>query len=77
MSDFDDEPKPANATMSAQIHAARLRCAYSIEVLAELVGVDPAFVVALENGRLVNDKGALDRVLDLLGLRRDGLPRDQ
>jgi hypothetical protein len=71
MSDFDDEPKPVNVTMAAQVHDARLRGAYSIEVLAGLASVEPAVVLALENGGPINDTGALDRVLDVLGLRRD------
>jgi hypothetical protein len=74
MSDQDDEPTTLNAAIAAQIHAARLRGAYSIETLSALAQVDPEAIVRLENGASIADVGARDRVMDVLGLRPDGHP---
>ncbi|MCJ2058967.1 hypothetical protein MKL09_20760 [Methylobacterium sp. J-048] len=72
MSDQDDEPTTLNAAIAAQIHAARLRGAYSIETLSALAQVDPEAIVRLENGASIADVGARDRVMDVLGLRPGG-----
>ena len=72
MSDRDDEPTALNAAIAAQIHAARVRRAYSIETLSALAQVDPKAIVRLENGASIADVGARDRVMDVLGLRPGG-----
>jgi hypothetical protein len=72
MSDRDDEPTALNAALAAQIHAARMRGAYSIETLAVLARVDPKAIIGLENVAPIADVGARDRVLDVLGLHPDG-----
>jgi hypothetical protein len=69
MSDQDDGPTARNAAIAAQINAARLRGAYSIETLSALAQVDPEAIVRLENGASIADVGARDRVMEVLGLR--------
>lgn len=71
MSEQDNKAIGLDATLAAQIHAARLRGAYSIETLAALARVEPEMVTALENGGQISDVGARDRVMDILGLRPD------
>ncbi|MCJ2119256.1 hypothetical protein MKK65_22240 [Methylobacterium sp. J-001] len=72
MSDRDDEPTALNTAIAAQIYAARIRGAYSIETLAVLARVDPEAIVGLENGAPLIDAGVRGRVMDVLGLRSDG-----
>ena len=74
MSDRDDQPIALNAALAAQILAARIRGAYSIETLAVLARVEPEAIVGLENGAPHIDAGSRDRVMDVLGLRPDGHP---
>ena len=71
MSDLHDKPTSLNAALAAQIHAARIRGAYSVETLATLAQVEPELVTALENGTQIADVGARDRIMDVLGLRLD------
>lgn len=55
--------------LASEVRAARLRCAYSIEVLAELASVDPSVIVRVEKGDLSEDDALYrERVLDILGL---------
>ena len=72
MSDPYDKRTSLDATLAAQIHAARIRGAYSIETLSTLARVDPELITGLENGTPISDVGARDRVMDVLGLRSDG-----
>ena len=71
MSEQHDKPSPLDAALAAQIHAARIRGAYSIETLAALVQVAPRVIARLEQGAPIADAGARDRVMDVLGLRPD------
>ncbi|MCJ2050497.1 hypothetical protein [Methylobacterium sp. J-070] len=71
MSERHDKPLSLDAALAAQIHAARLRGAYSIEALAALARVDPEMIARLEHGAPIADAGARDRVMDVLGLRPD------
>lgn len=71
MSDLRDEPTPLDAALATQIHAARMRGAYSVETLSALARVDPETIAGLENGVSIVDAGARDRVMDVLGLRPD------
>lgn len=71
MSDQDNKPASLDAAIAAQIHAARIRGAYSIEALAALAQTDPAAIKALEDGATIADVSARDRVMDVLGLRPD------
>ncbi|MCJ2118544.1 hypothetical protein MKK65_18580 [Methylobacterium sp. J-001] len=72
MSDLHDKSTPLDAALAAQIHAARVRGAYSIETLSALAQVDPEAIVGLENGAPIADVGARDRVMNVLGLHPDG-----
>ncbi|TXN00479.1 hypothetical protein FV242_21815 [Methylobacterium sp. WL64] len=72
MSDRDDKPTSLDTALAAQIHAARIRGAYSIETLSALARVDPKAITDLENGAPIVDTGGRDRVMDVLGLRSDG-----
>ncbi|EIZ84389.1 hypothetical protein WYO_2938 [Methylobacterium sp. GXF4] len=72
MSDIHDKPTSLDAALATQIHAARLRGAYSVETLAALARVDAELITALENGAQIADVGARDRIMDILGLRPDG-----
>ena len=74
MNTFDDAPRTAEATLAAEVRAARSRGAYAIETLAELARVNPMVIHALEDGATITDSLARDRVLDVLGLR-PGNPR--
>ena len=71
MSEQHDKPSSLDAALAAQIHAARVRGAYSIETLAALVQVAPRVIARLEQGAPIADAGARDRVMDVLGLRPD------
>ncbi|MHC2106958.1 helix-turn-helix domain-containing protein [Methylobacterium sp. WL64] len=73
MIDPDKKPASLDATLAAQVQAARLRGAYSIETLATLARVEPGVITELENGRQVFDVSARERVMDILGLRPDSL----
>ena len=74
MSDLHDKPTPLDAALAGQIHAARIRGAYSVDTLSELARVDLTTVTALENAAPLIDAGARDRVMDVLGLRPDCHP---
>ena len=55
--------------LASQVRAARVRCAYSIEALAELASVDPSVIVRAEKGDFSEDDALCrQRVLDTLGL---------
>ena len=69
MSEQHDKPLSLDAALAAQIHAARIRGAYSIESLAALAQVAHEVIANLENGALITEPGARDRVMDVLGLR--------
>jgi transcriptional regulator with XRE-family HTH domain len=71
MSERHDKPSPLDAALAAQIHAARIRGAYSIETLAAVAQVTPEVIARLEQGAPIADAGARDRVMDVLGLRPD------
>ncbi|MCJ2087146.1 hypothetical protein MKK88_14290 [Methylobacterium sp. E-005] len=71
MSERHDKPSPLDAALAAQIHAARIRGAYSIETLAAVAQVTPEVIASLERGGPIADAGARDRVMDVLGLRPD------
>jgi hypothetical protein len=71
MSDIHDKPTSLDAALATQIHAARVRGAYSVETLAALARVDSELITALENGAQIADVGARDRIMDVLGLRSD------
>ncbi|MCJ2019556.1 hypothetical protein MKK84_19310 [Methylobacterium sp. E-065] len=58
--------------MADQIHAARIRGAFSIETLATLAQVDPEAVAAMESGAPTTDVSAQDRIMDVLGVRLGG-----
>lgn len=68
----DDEFQTTDPALPARVRVARERGAYTIDVVAGLARVDPAVVSALETGRTIADVAARDRVLAVLGLRRDG-----
>ena len=72
MSDAHDKPPSLNPALAAQIHAARIRSAYSNETLAALARVALEAIIELENGAPIADVGARDRVMDVLGLHPDG-----
>ena len=57
------------SALAAQVQAARIRNAFSIETLAALAQVDLEAIVALENGDAIKDVAAYARVMDVLGLR--------
>ena len=69
MSDLHDKTTSLDAALAAQIQAARIRGAYSIETLSALARVEPETIAGLENGAPIADVGARDRVMDVLGLR--------
>jgi ribosome-binding protein aMBF1 (putative translation factor) len=69
MSISNDPPSDYHQRLASQVRAARLRCAYSVEALAELASVDPSMIVRLEKGDLSEDDASYrKRVLDTLGL---------
>ena len=72
MSDLHDKTTSLDAALAAQIQAARIRGAYSIETLSALARVEPETIAGLENGAPIADAGARDRVMDVLGLRPGG-----
>lgn len=72
MSDLHQKPASLDAALGSQIHAARIRGAYSVETLSTLARVDPETITGLEKGMPISDVGARDRVMDVLGLRSDG-----
>ena len=72
MSERHDKPPFQDAALAAQIHAARIRGAYSIETLAALAQVAPEVIAKLEHGLPIAEAEARDRVMDVLGLRPDG-----
>jgi DNA-binding XRE family transcriptional regulator len=62
---FSDHPQ----LLASQVRAARARCAFSIESLAKLAGVDPSVIVRVEMGDLnENDALCRERVFNTLGL---------
>lgn len=67
----DPRPEVRGPTLAARVRAARGRGAYTIDVAARLARVDPSAVVALENGDAIADIAACERILEVLGLRRD------
>lgn len=69
MSDLPDKPATLDAALAVQIHAARMRGAYSIETLATLARVDPEEITEIEKGAPIADAGSRDRIMDVLGLR--------
>lgn len=71
MSTQNDKPMPRASALAAQVHAARIRNAYSIETLATLAQVDPEAITAVEKGDAIEDAAAWDRVMDVLCLRPD------
>jgi ribosome-binding protein aMBF1 (putative translation factor) len=71
MSAQHDKLASRASDLAAQVHAARIRGAFSIEILAALAQVDPETITALEKGDAIRDVAACDRVLDVLGLRPD------
>ena len=71
MSEQHDKPSSLDAALAAQIHAARVRGAYSIETLAALAQVAPEVIARLEHGEPITEAGARDRVMGVLGLRPD------
>ena len=69
MSTSKDPSSDYHQRGASQVRAARLRCAYSIEALAELASVDPSVIVRLEQGDLSeNDTPSRERILNTLGL---------
>ena len=71
MSAQHDKPMPRASALAVQVHAARVRSAFSVETLAALAQVDPETITALEKGDASKDPAAWDRVMDVLGLRPD------
>jgi ribosome-binding protein aMBF1 (putative translation factor) len=71
MSAQHDKPTSQASALAVQVHAARVRSAFSIETLAALAQVDPEAIAALEKGDAIKDMAAWDRVMDVLGLRPD------
>lgn len=72
MSDQHNDPTSRTSALAAQIHAARIGGAFSIETLATLAQVDPEAVAAMENGTPTTDVSAQDRIMDVLGVRLSG-----
>lgn len=69
MSVSNDPSSDYHQQLASQVRAARLRCAYSVEALAELASVDPSVIVRFEKGDLSEDDASYrKRVLDTLGL---------
>ncbi|RYF23967.1 MAG: hypothetical protein EOO77_01070 [Oxalobacteraceae bacterium] len=69
MSTSNDPALTRHQHLASQVRAARVRCAYSVEGLAELASVDPSVIVRVENGDLSEDDTLCrERVLDTLGL---------
>ena len=71
MSARHDKPTSRTSTLAVQVHAARIRNAFSVETLAALAKVDPEAITALEKGDAIKDVAAWDRIMDVLGLRPD------
>ena len=71
MSAQHDKPTSKASALAVQVHAARIRNAFSIETLAALAQADPETITALEKGDTIKDVAAWERVLDVLGLRPD------
>jgi ribosome-binding protein aMBF1 (putative translation factor) len=72
MSAQHDKPTPRASALAVQVHAARIRNAFSVETLAALTQVDPEVIAALGKGDAIKDVAAWDRVMDVLGLRPEG-----
>ncbi|TXN71450.1 hypothetical protein [Methylobacterium sp. WL6] len=69
MSISNDPPSDYHQGLASQVRAARLRCAYSVEALAELASVDTSVIVRFEKGNFSGDDTLYrERVLDTLGL---------
>ena len=71
MSAQHDKPTSRVSALAVQVHAARIRNAFSIETLATLAQVAPETITALEKGDVIKDVAAWDRVMNVLGLNPD------
>ena len=69
MSTSNDLSPDRHQHLALQIRVARARCAYSVEALAKLAGVEPSVIVRMERGELTEgDAVPCERVLNTLGL---------
>ena len=69
MSTLNDFSSDRHQHLASQIRVARARCAYSLEALAKLAGVEHTVIVRMEQGDLTEgDAAHFERVLNILGL---------
>ena len=69
MSILNDFSSDRHQHLASQIRMARARCAYSLEVLAKIAGVELSVIVRMEQGDLNEDDAvSRERVLYTLGL---------
>lgn len=71
MSAQHDKPTSRAPALALQVHAARIRNAFSVETLAALAQVDPEAITALEKGDAIGDVAAWDRIMNVRGLNPD------